>query len=87
MQGETRQRHPLHGTTRCRPAPLQARAAAALIRPSQRATGGGIGSPETVKLATAFRVSPPHSSVSREMLRISRESNPLDQPVGVKRKA
>ena len=31
------------------------RAAAALIRPSQRATGTGIGSPETGKLATALR--------------------------------
>src|SRR5580765_2736896 len=35
------------------------RAAAALIRPSQRATGAGIGSPETVKFAIAFSVSPP----------------------------
>ena len=31
------------------------RAAAALIRPSQRATGAGIGSPETGKLSTALR--------------------------------
>jgi hypothetical protein len=38
------------------------RAAAPLIRPSQWATGAGIGSPETVKLATAFRVSSPQSS-------------------------
>jgi len=38
------------------------RAAAPLIRPSQRATGAGIGSPETGKLATAFAVSPPQSS-------------------------
>src|SRR3990172_10078836 len=36
------------------------RAAAALIRPSQRATGMGMGSPETGKLPTAFSVSPPH---------------------------
>ncbi len=35
------------------------RAAAALIRPSQRATGAGIGSPETVKFAIAFSVSAP----------------------------
>ena len=39
-----------------------ARAAAALIRPSQRATGTGIVSPETGKFATAFRVSLPQSS-------------------------
>ncbi len=38
------------------------RAAAALIRPSQRTTGVGIGSPDTGKLATAFVVSPPQSS-------------------------
>ena len=38
------------------------RAAAALIRPSQRTTGTGIGSPETGKFSTAFRVSPPQSS-------------------------
>ena len=38
-------------------------AAAALIRPSQWTTGAGIGSPETGKFSTAFRVSPPHSSV------------------------
>src|SRR3990172_7671991 len=36
------------------------RAAAALIRPSQRATGMGMGSPETGKLPKAFSVSPPH---------------------------
>src|SRR3954471_21297346 len=39
-----------------------ARAAAALMRPSQRATEAGIGSPETGKLTTAFVVSPPQSS-------------------------
>ena len=38
------------------------RAAAALIRPSQRATCRGIGSPETWKFSTAFFVSPPQSS-------------------------
>src|SRR3954453_23884790 len=38
------------------------RAAAPLIRPSQRATSTGIGSPETGKLPTAFVVSPPQSS-------------------------
>ena len=37
-------------------------AAAPLIRPSQRATGVGIGSPETGKFATAFAVSPPQST-------------------------
>ena len=36
-------------------------AAAPLIRPSQRATGAGIGSPDTGKLATALAVSPPQS--------------------------
>ena len=39
-----------------------ARAAAALMRPSQRATGTGIGSPETGKFATALSVSPPQSA-------------------------
>jgi hypothetical protein len=39
-----------------------ARAAAALILPSQRATGIGIGSPETGKFATAFSVSTPQST-------------------------
>ena len=50
------------------PSSAFARAAAALIRPSQRATGTGIGSPETGKLATALRVSPPHSSRSVSVL-------------------
>jgi hypothetical protein len=44
------------------------RAAAALIRPSQRATGTGIGSPETGKFATAFVVSPPQSCVRSSVL-------------------
>src|SRR4051794_22114508 len=44
------------------PSSAFARAAAALIRPSQRATGAGIGCPETGKLSTALRVSPPQSS-------------------------
>ena len=44
-----------------RPRSAFARAAAALIRPSQRATGRGIGSPETGKFAIAFSVSPPQS--------------------------
>ena len=39
------------------------RAAAALIRPSQRTTGTGIVSPETGKFSTAFTVSPPQSSL------------------------
>src|SRR4051794_1915527 len=38
------------------------RAAAALMRPSQRTTGTGTRSPETGKFATAFVVSPPQSS-------------------------
>jgi hypothetical protein len=33
------------------------------MRPSQRATDTGIGSPETVKFSTAFLVSPPQSSL------------------------
>jgi len=44
-----------------RPSSALTRAAAALIRPSQCATGGGIGSPETWKLAIALAVSPPQS--------------------------
>jgi hypothetical protein len=36
----------------------------ALDPPSQRATGTGIGSPETGKLATAFVVSPPQKLLS-----------------------
>ena len=44
------------------PSSALTRAAAALIRPSQRATGAGIGSPETGKLSIAFLVSPPQSS-------------------------
>ena len=39
-----------------------ARAAAPLMRPSQRTTATGTRSPETGKFATALRVSPPHSS-------------------------
>ncbi len=39
------------------------RAAAALIRPSQRATGIGIGSPEIGKLPIALLVSAPQSSL------------------------
>ena len=45
-----------------RPSSPLTSAAADLIRPSHRATGVGIGSPETGKLAIALRVSPPHSS-------------------------
>jgi hypothetical protein len=45
-----------------RPSSPFTRAAAALMRPSQRATGAGIGSPETGKFSTALRVSPPQSS-------------------------
>src|SRR5690349_12499674 len=45
-----------------RPRSPLTRAAAALIRPSQRATEAGIGSPETGKFAIAFVVSPPQSS-------------------------
>src|SRR6266540_5940868 len=45
-----------------RPSSALTRAAAALMRPSQRATGAGIGSPETGKFSIAFRVSEPQSS-------------------------
>ena len=48
-----------------RPSSAFTRAAAALIRPSQRATGAGIGSPETGKFSTALRVSAPQSSSCR----------------------
>ena len=56
------------------PSSALTRAAAALIRASQRATGTGIGSPETGKLATAFRVSSPQSSRSVASLAITAES-------------
>src|SRR5690348_11129289 len=45
-------------------------AAAPLIRPSQRATGAGIGSPEIGKFTTAFAVSPPQSSRCSSVLAI-----------------
>src|SRR4051794_3307370 len=45
-----------------RPSSAFTRAAAPLMRPSQRATEAGIGSPETGKFATAFVVSVPQSS-------------------------
>src|SRR5918999_2441105 len=45
-----------------------ARAAAPLTRPSQRTTATGTRSPETGKLATALRVSTPHSSSVVSML-------------------
>ena len=44
-----------------RPSSALTRAAAPLIRPSQRITDTGTVSPETGKLSTAFVVSPPHS--------------------------
>ena len=46
-----------------RPRSAFTRAAAALMRPSQRTTPTGIGLPETGKLSIALRVSAPHSSV------------------------
>ena len=51
---------------------VRTRARRALIRPSQRATWTGIGSPETGKFATAFAVSPPQSSpvVLRHLRRV-----------------
>ena len=50
------------------PRPAFACAAAPLMRPSQRATDGGMGCPETGKLATAFVVSPPQSCCVESML-------------------
>ena len=44
------------------PSSALVRAAAALIRPSQRTTETGTRSPDTGKLSTALRVSPPQSS-------------------------
>ena len=44
-----------------RPSSALVRAAAPLMRPSQRTTGTGTRSPDTGKFATAFVVSPPHS--------------------------
>src|SRR4051812_19811689 len=44
------------------PSSALTRAAVALMRPSQRMTGTGIGCPLTGKFATAFFVSPPQSS-------------------------
>src|SRR4051812_30436033 len=41
------------------------------MRPSQRATGAGIGSPETGKFSTALRVSPPQSSRCASVATIS----------------
>src|SRR4051794_18018508 len=45
-----------------RPSSALTRAAVALMRPSQRMTGTGIGCPDTGKFATALFVSPPQSS-------------------------
>ena len=45
-----------------RPRSALARAAAPLMRPSQRTTATGTRSPDTGKLSTALRVSPPQSS-------------------------
>ena len=53
-----------------RPSSAFTRAAAALIRPSQRATGAGIGSPETGKLSIALRVSGPQSSCRSSTLTV-----------------
>ena len=62
-----------------RPAPASSspsdaftRAAAPLIRPSQCTTATGIGSPETGKLSTALRVSPPQSSAMSPALLVCR---------------
>src|SRR5918911_46390 len=54
-----------------RPSSPFTRAAAALIRPSHRATGVGIGSPETGKFAIALRVSPPHNSLDVDAVSVT----------------
>ena len=58
------------GQTRVEQPQLDAftRAAAPLIRPSQCTTATGIVSPETGKLSTALRVSPPQSSAIASLL-------------------
>src|SRR5947208_993673 len=57
-----------------RPSSAFTRAAAALIRPSQRATAGGIGSPEMGKFSIAFRVSGPQSSCRASIFATAIES-------------
>src|SRR4051812_39985656 len=59
------------------PSATFARAAAALMRPSQWMTDGGTRSPDTGKFSTALRVSPPQSSVSDMAVRLSQ---PRGQP-------
>ena len=53
------------------PSSALTRAAAPLIRPSQRTTGRGTRSPDTGKFSTALRVSPPQSSATNSPLRRS----------------
>src|SRR4051812_17082185 len=53
------------------PSSTFARAAAPLMRPSQWMTDGGTRSPDTGKLSTALRVSPPQSSRSDMAVRLS----------------
>src|SRR3954463_14411772 len=50
------------------------RAAAALIRPSHRATGVGMRSPDTGKLEIALRVSPPHSSLEVDAVSVTAQT-------------
>src|SRR4051794_3433616 len=57
-----------------RPSSPFTRAAAALIRPSQRATGVGMGSPDTGKLEIALRVSPPHSSLEVDAVSVTAQT-------------
>src|SRR4051812_30085863 len=69
-----------------RPRSALTRAAVALMRPSQRMTGTGIGWPLTGKLATAFVVSPPHSSRRSSVVLIRgtlalRQSRPQAPPI------
>ena len=51
-----------------RPSSAFVRAAAALMRPSQWTTEGGIGWPEMGKFSTAFVVSPPQRGVSTVLM-------------------
>ena len=65
------------------PSSALTRAPAALIRPSQRATETGIGSPETGKLATAFSVSPPQRACFRVIAITAASLAPRGQTSGV----
>src|SRR4051794_5639812 len=62
-----------------RPRSALTRAAAPLIRPSQRTTDTGTVSPEIGKLSTAFVVSPPHSCCfSSTLMRLTLQAEGRD---------